>query len=204
MMKMEKNIWTLLAVASFTTALAAGCGSSSDDADGGDAGTQTDVPVTETALDTASDGPVTFGISPGPYCYTVTAIDPTVADGCMLDVAKVVNMAIPATYDAVTGILKVGRDGSLGQGIINANKGTLMRSSTATDSAMPTCTWKQVDDSMVEVIATNEFTISVVENESMFATACTATPPGGMCTSSWKWTMKITAKTPSATTGQCE
>jgi hypothetical protein len=203
MMKMEKNIWTLLAIVSLTTALAAGCGSSSDDADGGGDASQTDTPVTETAAETGADGSGPFGISMGTYCYTITKYEPG-TDGCDIGL-DIVGMAIPVTYDPPpAGVLKVGRDGSLGQGAISANKGTLMRSSTATDSTMPTCTWKQTDDTMIEVIGTNEFTASVVENESMFAAACTGPPPSGMCTSTWKWTLKITAKMPSAVTGQCE
>jgi hypothetical protein len=162
-----------------------GCSGASSSADGGDSGAA------------GSGGSTAFGLSKGDTCFDVLSVEGTPTDDCGIGVAAVVGSALPVNYDDATGILKVGTEGSLGGGAISFNVGTLTRlDSVAMDG---TCTWHQMDTSMVTVTGTNEFTIAVTENESMFAAACTPIPTGGMCTSKWTWKMKKSTTKTTAT-----
>lgn len=152
-------------------------------------------------------GPTLFAVSPGAYCYEVTAIAAGYVDGCGIDVAGAVSTPAAPSYLPVTyystptveggvtipaGTIAVGTDGALGRGVIDQNKATLLRDGTSSVSA--TCSIHQTDTSMFELIAENTFTIAVTEVEDMWAATCTAAdglPAGGTCTSTWKWTMKI-------------
>ena len=199
---MEKNIWSLLAVVTLTAGLAAGCGSSSESDDGGgDAGQNNDT----STPDAGTDGPVTFGLTPGTYCYNINKIEPGASDLCEFGAADSVGMdAIPGNYDLATGIFKLGREGSLGQGTISHNVGTLKRDGMPFDPAMTTCIWKEVVETGIVMIAENEFTADVNAKQSTFATACTAPPTGGMCTSTFKWTLKITGGKTVQADGNCK
>jgi hypothetical protein len=164
-----------------------GCSGASSSADGGDSGTAG-------SGGGGGAGGTAFGLSKGDTCFDVLSVEGTPTDGCDIGVAAVVGSALPVNYDETTGILKVGTEGSLGGGAISFNVGTLTRlDSVAMDG---TCSWHQMDTSMVTVTATNAFTIAVTENESMFAAACSPIPTGGTCTSTWTWKMaKSTTKT---------
>ncbi|HVZ73983.1 MAG TPA: hypothetical protein VHJ20_16500 [Polyangia bacterium] len=168
-------------------ALASCSGTSSSD-DGGDAATPAD--------SNTNDGPTLYGLSVGDSCFDIVSAAAGSNDGCDLGVADTVaNMgAVGSTklvhYDMATATLTVGTAGSLGDGVVTNNMGTLLREGDTSDSQMTTCTWHQKDTSVVTLTATNQFDISVTEVESNFAAACTAPPTGGMCTSTWTWTMK--------------
>ncbi len=161
-----------------------GCSGASSSADAGDSGT---------AGSDGAAGSGAFGLSKGDTCFDVLSVEGTPTDGCEIGVATVVGTALPVNYNDATGILKVGTDGSLGGGAISFNLGTLTRPDSVVMDG--TCNWHQMDTSMVTVTATNEFTIAVTENQSMFAAACTPIPTGGMCTSTWTWKMKKSTKT---------
>jgi hypothetical protein len=168
------------------------CSGASSSGDAGDSGAA------------GSDGGVTlFGLSKGTSCFDIVSIQGTPNDDCDLMVAAQVGKALPVNYDDATAILKVGTDGSLGGGVISFNAGTLTRTDGVVSAG--TCTWHQKDTSTVTVTATNEFTISVTEDESMFAAACTDPPPptGGMCTSTWTWKMKKSGTKLPTTTPPC-
>ncbi|MDB4983185.1 MAG: hypothetical protein JWM82_3937 [Myxococcales bacterium] len=164
-----------------------GCSGSSSSADGGDSG----------AAGSGGAGGTAFGLSKGDTCFDVLSVQGTPTDGCAIGVAAVVGSALPVNYDDTTGILKVGTDGSLGGGAITFNMGTLTRVDSVAMEG--TCSWHQMDTSMVTVTATNAFTIAVTENESMFAAACNPIPAGGTCTSTWTWTMKKSTTKTTAT-----
>lgn len=180
-MRMNKigGVFVALAAAG---ALATGCSSSSDCSDGG-----TCTSDAASNNDTASG---LFGLSPGAYCYDVVSISGA-TDTCQIGVADLVGKSLPATYNTTDGSLKLGTDGSLGEGTIRNNMGTLTRDGMPTDPTMATCSWHQTDTTMVVLTAENEFTASITEVENMFATACTMPPTGGSCTSTWTWTFKI-------------
>jgi len=144
--------------------------------------------TTEGTPDTGT-GQTVYRLSPGPYCYAVTSILPGTVDGCDISVASVVGSDLPVNYDATTGILTVGTQGSLGAGAIAYNAGTLNRDGDTGDGAG--CTWHQTDTTEVLVTAENAFTVSVTEVQSTFAAACGA--PAATCTSTWSWTMQIDA-----------
>jgi hypothetical protein len=112
--------------------------------------------------------------------------------------------AIQGNYEVGTGILTLGKDGFLGRGAIDKNKGVLHRANRPADDIMPLCKWDQTDDTMIELIATNEFTADIVEKQSGFDPVCTMIPAGGMCMSTWKWTLKITAAKTVQTDGSCK
>jgi hypothetical protein len=138
-----------------------------------------------------------YPLSEGTYCYDVTAIS-AVVDGCQIAPGAYVGASLPGTYTTPTFIL--GTDGSLGQGNLAHNTGTLLRDGSTSDQDAPTCNWHQTDTTTVTLTALNTFTASVVETQDTFALACgTTAPPAGSCTSSWTWTMVINAnKTASA------
>ena len=140
------------------------------------------------------------GATMATYCFDVTAVAAGASDGCDIGVGVPmdIGLSLPAAYD-MTGMITVGKMGSLGAGLIANNNATLLRDGMPADALMPTCTWHQTDTTMFQLIADNTFTVSVVENQSQFAAACTAPPAGGACTSTWMWTMSIDgAKTPPA------
>jgi hypothetical protein len=156
---------------------AAGCSSSSNDADG--------------STDGATDGGTLYALSTGDSCFDVTAVA-NVTDACGISPGSVVGGALLVNYTMSTATLTVGTMGAEGAGPIAHNTGTLTRSGDTSDSSMPSCTWHQVDTAQVTVTGTNAFTISVTEMETNFSTAC------GMsdCTSSWTWMMMKGSKTP--------
>lgn len=191
--------------------LAVSCSSdSSGCADGGDAacGTSTGGAGGGGGGAGGAGGAQPFGLTGGDSCFEVTAFDPTTfIDGCgegalVSDAAKPPSpLIVPLNYDGATGTVKLGTDGSLGQGTISNNKGTLVRENDPVDAMIAACMWHQKNTSMVTLIANNMFIINVTEDETMFAAACADTiPTGGMCTSKWTWTMKKSAKTPPCNT----
>jgi len=134
-------------------------------------------------------GQTAYGISPGPYCYKITGVS-AVTDGCELGVAGLVGSALPGTYDAATGTLTLGTQGSLGGGVISYNQGTLVRTKgTVTDATAPGCSWSQADTTNVTVTAENQFTASVTETQDTIAAACGAAATS--CQSTWTWTFAI-------------
>jgi hypothetical protein len=180
---MNKKLMSLLGLA-LASLLAVSCGSStSTDPDSGvGPGVTYDAAPTETL----------YPLSEGTYCYDVTAIS-AVADGCGIAPGAVVGLALPASYTTPTFVL--GTEGSLGQGNLAHNTGTLLRDGSTSDSAAPTCNWHQMDTTVVTLTAQNTFTASVIETQDTFALACGATAPAaGSCTSSWTWTMVINSK----------
>jgi hypothetical protein len=201
-MRLSRNLHVISAAALLTGALAASCSSSSDCSD---AGTCT----TDGAADGGGGGGGSnlFGITEGTYCFKITAIDPGAVDDCDIKVAMQVGQYLPVTYmRSPSAKLTVGTDGSLGGGSIASNTGTLTRDNMPAADTMPTCTWHQTDTTMITLTAENTFTAAVVEKEEMFAPACSAdnVPPGGMCTSSWTWTMKIVPTTEKSPDNGCK
>jgi hypothetical protein len=180
---MKRTILTGISVLALAAA-SVGC-SSSGSSDGGQDGQP-------------SDGPVLFGLTTGDSCFDVVSIATGFDDGCGIGVDSVVGQALLVNYDPTTATVTVGTSGSLGGGVVTNNMGTLTRSGTTSDSTMPTCTWTQTDNSNINVIATNKFTLAVTETQSNFASACAATsvPTGGACSSMWTWTMQKGTKTP--------
>jgi len=181
---MKNNISIAFAALALGGVMALGCSSSSSDDDGG-----TDGSVSDAA------GGNLFGLTPGDYCFDVTAIS-DVMDGCDLQVSSLVGKALPVNYVDTTGTVTVGTMGSLGTGTISNNVGTLNREGDTMDTAKPTCTWHQKDMSTLTLTATNQFTLQVTETESTFSTACNQPAAMNPCTSTWTWTMKIGTKTP--------
>ncbi len=177
---MKKNF--LLALALMAAPVVVGCGSNTTDIL--DSGTS----------DTA--GITLFGLSAGDNCYTITSIAPGFSDGCGLGVDTLVGQSLPMSYDATTASVALGTDGSLGGGVIANNEGTLVRVGDPT-LAGTTCTWHQTDNTVLEMTANNQFTVTVTETESAFGPTCAATdvPAAGTCTSTWTWTMQKSAVT---------
>lgn len=170
---------------------AAGCGS--DDDECGDAG------CPDAGRDGGDAAVTLYSLTPGDSCFTITAIAPGSSDGCQLGVAALATgtVSLPVTYTAATGTVAVGTMGSLGMGDIRNNMGTLLRSNMPTDPSMPTCSWTQMDTTMLQMLANNRFTVAVTEVQSGFAAACAGIPAGGTCTSMWTWTMeRSTTKVP--------
>lgn len=172
----------------FLVAVVAGCSSSDSKSDAAVSDAQGDA--------TADSGVTLYGLSTGDNCFDITAVAPGSDDGCDLGVAGLVGASLPVNYAMATATVTLGTMGSIGAGQVTQNMGTLTRDSTATDPAMATCTWSQMDTADLTVTATNTFTVSVTEVESMFLPACSGIPTGGTCTSTWKWTLtKSTTKT---------
>jgi len=144
----------------------------------------------------ASDGPKLFGLSAGDNCYKVTAVS-DIQDGCTLGLSATMDVGtiIKMNYAPATAIVTLGTDGSLGGGVISANMGTLIKDVTATDAMEAACMFNDKVTTLMTLTADNKFTISVTEGYSMFtaAPACSMIPTGGMCTSTWKWTMEKAA-----------
>jgi len=180
----------LLILAPAALLAGAGCSSSSSNTDGGKDG----------KADSTTDATGLFGLTPGTWCYTVKTAS-MVTDGCMIgpgDPASAggpVGADLPVTYSLSgnVGTLSVGTMGSLGQGTISNNMGTLLRDGTTSFDTMNVCTFHQSDTTQVTLTATNAFTVAVTEVQDMFAPACSASnvPTGGTCTSTWTWTMAI-------------
>jgi hypothetical protein len=155
--------------------------------------------------DGGGDAAQVFSLSTGDSCFDITSVAAGSSDGCDLGVADtvanngLVGASIPFNYDMTAVTISVGTDGSLGGGPILNNMATLVRDGDTTDGA---CMWHEHVDSMVTVTGTNAFTISASRTQSMFSAGCTTPPPptGGMCTSTWTWTMtKSTTKSPTST-----
>jgi hypothetical protein len=176
---MTKTMWSLFSMLGVAAMVAAGCSSSSNDADA--------------STDGATDGETLFGLSTGDSCFDVETVA-NVTDGCNIAPGAVVGSALLVNYEMSTATLTVGTMGAEGAGPIAHNTGTLTRDGDTSDSAMPTCTWHQTDTSQVTLTGTNAFTITVTEMQSNFAVACV--PAGVNCTSTWTWTMKKGTKTP--------
>jgi hypothetical protein len=163
----------------------AGCGSSD---------TEQYNPLADTGVepvipDAGPVGPTLYAITPGTWCYKVTTLS-AVSDGCDTGAATMVGKSIPGTYDATTGIFTLGTSGSLGGGAISNNVGALVRTkATVSDPATPGCSWKQADNTTINMTAENTFTASVVETQDTIASACGLAAT--TCTSSWTWSMEI-------------
>jgi len=189
------NIFDRIFLVMCGVALVAGAGcSSSTTADGGDSGASGDV--------AANSDAAPFGLTLGTWCYKILAAS-NVTDGCTIGVGApaladgLVGTDLPVTYtlSGQMGTLSVGNDGSLGQGLLLDNTGTLLRENDPTLDSMMTCSHHQTDTSVITLTATNAFTLDGTEVQSMFAAACSAVniPAGGACTSTWSWTMAIDA-----------
>lgn len=206
-----KNIAMVAVLLGSVGLVADGCSSSSGCADGGDAACTTSSdgaaqPDVASGAD-SSDAPALFGFSQGDSCFVVTAVAAGSVDGCglevanaaMVDPANQLPITIPFNYDPTTAIVTLGTNGSLGRGVVSNNAGTLARDVAASDTSNAACTWHETDNAVLTLIADNTFTVSVTEDETTFATACTQPPPGGQCTSTWTWTMtRSTTSTPPA------
>jgi hypothetical protein len=139
-------------------------------------------------------GAALYGLTGGSYCYDIQTVS-VVSDGCERGLAtSVADVAsLPLNYTAATATVILGKEGSLGQGAIASNMGTLLRDGTTADATVPTCTWRQKDTTAFTLTANNAFTTSTTETQDMFSAGCAAVfaPPGGTCTSTWTWTFKI-------------
>jgi hypothetical protein len=188
----------LVSVGLLAAVFAVGCGSSSDNGDGGPDGGG------GTGGANPCPGLTLHGLTDGDSCFDILGAS-AVVDGCNLGVGDttammgLVGASLPVHYDAMTGMLSVGTQGSLGASstALQCNMGTLSRQGMPTLDSMPACTWSQSDNSTVTITAQNEFDISVTEMQSGF-TGCSAAnmPASGMCTSTWTWHMKIGTKAP--------
>jgi hypothetical protein len=139
------------------------------------------------------DAMMQWGLSPGMNNFKVTAVS-GVTDGCEIKPGDVVNDTLPVNYVSPTisigSVMGTPPTPSLGSGPASGNKATLTGESTVGDAAA-TCTWKRKVKSEMELIGHDEFTLKVTEDESMFSAGCGAdVPAGGMCTSTWTWTLK--------------
>lgn len=138
---------------------------------------------------TPDAGATVYGISPGAYCYKITGVS-AVTDGCGLGVDTMVGSALPGTYDATSGTLTLGTQGSLGGGVVTYNQGTLVRvKGTMSDPTVAGCSWNQDDTTKIIVTAENQFTAMVTENQDTIAAACGLAVTS--CTSTWTWTFAI-------------
>jgi hypothetical protein len=199
-LKMIKTVTVFAAVGLGLTV--AGCDSGSSCADGGvcDGGIGGGKGGASGGLGGAGGSTPPFGLTGGTYCFDVTGVS-GIVDGC--DIKPGAISQLPVTYTVTTGVVAVGKEGSIGQGIVANNMGTLLRDGNTSDGAV--CTWHQMDTSSLTMTADNAFTVSVSETESTFAAACVPPPPSDPCTSSWTWMMKIhvPAKAPDVA-GNCE
>jgi hypothetical protein len=152
--------------------------------------TTTDLDASTYVYPDTATGPTLYPLSPGAYCYDITGVIGTVSDGCGIEVATLVGNAYPGIFDSSTGQFTLGKEGSLGTGLISQNVGPLRRDGTTSDGTP--CTWHQTDTTTLTMTGQNQFTVSVTETEDTFAAACGATAPtGGTCTSTWTWSMGI-------------
>lgn len=171
---MTRNL--ILALALIAAPVLVGCGSN-----------------TTESIDSGT-GTTPFGLSVGDNCYTITAVS-AVSDGCAIGVAGLVNQSLPMNYTAptatdATATVTLGDKGSLGGGEIANNVATLVRDGDTTFSGT-TCTLHQTDTTQLQMIANNQFTVTVKEVESNFGATCGAdAPAAGTCTSTWTWTMQ--------------
>jgi hypothetical protein len=197
MTKTRHILVAALLAAGFGTA---GCSSNSSCADGGVCDTGGAGGIGSGAGGMGGTGPTLYALTPGTWCFEVTAIAPGYSDGCGIGLANTVStpsmpFALPVTYDMAGQTLEIGTAGSLGIGNISNNMATLVRQGPTTDKTTPTCSWTQMDTTTVQLTAENTFNASVVENQSAFNSACTTagiTPAGGTCSSTWTWSMTIT------------
>ena len=180
---MIKTIWASFSMLAVAALVASGCSSSAGDVDG-------------STSDAQNDATTLFALSTGDSCFDVNTVA-SVSDGCNVAPGSVVGGALLVNYVMSTATLTVGTMGAEGAGPIAHNMGTLTRSGNTSDSAMPLCTWHQMDTAQVTLTGTNAFTMTVTEADTSFATACV--PAMADCTSTWTWTMsKSTTKTPPA------
>jgi hypothetical protein len=170
-----------------------GCGESDDqcgDAGCLDGGITTDGGAT-------GDGPMLWGLSRGMNNYKITGAS-SVNDGCKIGVAGLADgkTTLPVTFDVTTSMISIGdKKGtpptpSLGSGVVNNNMATLTREN---DTGTLPCTWHQKDVSTLTLTNHDKFSLSVQEDQTMFATGCPAAdvPTGGKCTSTWTWTFEL-------------
>jgi len=200
-MKTLKTIKTMTVFAALGVTLAAvGCDSGSSCADGGVCDGGLGGKSGAGGAGGAGGAPALYGLTGGTYCFDVTGITGLV-DGC--GITPNVITKLPVTYTAATGAVAVGREGSVGQGAVANNMGTLSRVGNSSDG--PACMWSQTDTSTLTMTANNAFTISVSETESGFSATCVPAPVSDPCTSTWTWTMQIhvPATMPNAL-GNCE
>jgi hypothetical protein len=138
-----------------------------------------------------TDGPMQWGLTPGTNQYKVTAISMS-TDGCMIMPGAVVGMTLPLTYEG--GKVSIGTtmgtppQPSLGSGMASGNKATLTNDNIVGDMG---CTYSRKVTSQFELFGHDKFTLAATENEAMFSAGCgTDVPPGGVCTSTWTWTLE--------------
>jgi hypothetical protein len=174
--------------------LAAGCGSSDDtNGDGG---------VTVPDGGFAADGPALFGLSRGTNDFTFDNVVTVGTDGCgidpMMDVSKM--SVVSVTYDMGSQVVSIGRlvgtpmAAVFGSGKVaatEANKATLTRDNVVALEGMLACTWAESVTAQFELIDNDKFTLAVTFKDSKFDAKCSAgtIPTGGMCTSTWTWTL---------------
>jgi hypothetical protein len=181
-----------VSTALLAVALVVGCGGSGAGY-GGAAGSG--------AAGTRADGggdlcPDMIGLPSGDSCFKIVTVQPGSNDGCVLAVADpvasngVVGASLMVSVDPSTGTLTVGTNASLGTGTISCNQAMLTRDERPSLDVLSSCTWHQVDTSMVTITATDEFDIAVTEVQDM-SIGCTSEtmPVGGACTSTWTWHM---------------
>jgi hypothetical protein len=190
-MRINKASGFFVAVAIGLCLVSLACSSSSDCADSGTCTSDGGTGGAASGNGGTGGGNGFFAITPGTYCFDIVSMADGANDGCGIEVAKQVGTAIPVNYDNMSGMLIVGNNGSLGTGTIGSNMGTLMSDKMPTDPMMATCSWHEVDSTVVTVTAENQFTVSVNEVESEFASVCSDIPTGGTCTSTWTWMMMI-------------
>src|SRR6266481_980551 len=101
-MRLSKNQWAtnlcaISAAALLAAAFASGCSSSSDTSDGAvtDAGSGGSSGGDGGGSGGATDGPTPYGITPGTYCFKITAIEPGFTDGCDIQVDMQVGKYLP-------------------------------------------------------------------------------------------------------------
>jgi hypothetical protein len=195
----------LVSIALLATAFTVGCGSSSGTNDagvGGSTGTGGDIGTGGTGGSTANPCPgvTLFHLTSGASCFDITGVAAGSNDMCMIGVADpatasggFIGSALLVNYDTTAGTVAIGRMGSLGQGSILCNMGTLNRTNMPTDSEHPGCSWDQTDTSMFSLTADDEFDLSVTENQQSFTASCPASDV--TCTSTWTWHMKKSTNT---------
>jgi hypothetical protein len=191
----------LVSIALLATAFTVGCGSGSGSNDSGVAGTtgaagSTGAGGTGGTADPCP-GVTLYHLTTG--CYDIQSVGAGTNDMCMIGVADpvanngLVGSAVVVNYDTAAGTVAIGRMGSLGQGAILCNMGTLARDNMPADADHAGCTWHQTDTSMFTLTADYEFDLGVTEKEEQFTAACPAADV--TCTSTWVWHLKKSTNT---------
>lgn len=177
--------WLALALA--LTGL--GCGTTDDDKMCGDGGC---------AGDAGPTGPKAppYALKSGKYKATGFTAG---TDGCMIGPGDLFTMntnpdvRIEVTVEGTT--LKVGRakgataKAALGEGTIDGDSFTIMRSNHVTDMSPSTCQYDNTVVSMVKLddMATKSFGISVTEKQMNRTTCLIPEGVGASCESTWSW-----------------